>query len=142
MPMSHLIDKWRHRAAVRLATLPSEHALYKAINRKLAGVVKRHRSLINTLLASYGCDPKKFEKLPAISRDPTLRGMLPFKISIANSREDSIRETELAEEEIQIFTDGSAINGKVGAAAILLRAGNSLHLLHIHPWPRKRTHST
>jgi len=92
--------------------------------------------LINTLLASYSCDPKKFEKLPVVSRDPMLCGMLPFEISIANSREDSIREMEHMEEEIQIFTDRSTMNSKVRAAAVLLRAGNSLHLLHIHLGPK------
>jgi len=135
LPMSHLIDKWHHRAAIRLATLPPKHTLFKMVNRKLAGVVKRHCALINTLLASYSCDPKKFEKLPAVSRDPMLCGMLPFKISIANSREDSIRETEHMEEKIQIFTDGSAMNGKVGVAVVLLRAGNPLRSLHIHLGP-------
>ena len=135
LPMTHLIDKWRHRATVRLATLPPEHALFKAVNRKLAAVVRKHRSPINTLLATYGCDPRKMEKLPAISRDPTLHGTLPFEISIADNREDSIRETEHAEEEIQIFTDGSALNGKVRAAAVLLRAGNAPRVLHIHLGP-------
>ena len=72
LPMTHLIDKWCYRATVRMATLPPEHALYKAINRKLAGAVKRHRSPINTLLVTYRCDPRKIEKLPVVSRDPTL----------------------------------------------------------------------
>jgi len=138
LPMTHLIDKWHHRATVRMATLPPEHALYKAINRKLAGAVKRHRSPINTLLATYGCDPRKFEKLPAVARDPMLRSMLPFEISIADSREESIRETEHAEEEIQVFTDGSAMNGKVGAAAVLLRTGNAPCMLHIHLGPETK----
>jgi len=118
-----------------MAMLPPKHALYKTVNRKLAGVVKRHCSLINTLLATYGCDPRRLEKLPAISRDPTLRGMLPFVTSIADSREDSIKETENTEEEIQIYTDRSVINDKVRAAAVLLRAGNSLQVLHIHLGP-------
>ena len=135
LPILHLIDKWRHRATVRMATLPPKHALYKTVNSKLAGAVKRHHSLINTLLATYGCDPRRLEKLPAISRDPTLRGMLPFITSIADNRENSIKETENVEEEIQIYTDRSAINGKVGAAAVLLRAGNSLRILHIHLGP-------
>ena len=126
LPMLHLIDKWRHRATVRMAMLPPEHALYKMVNRKLAGAVKRYCSPINTLLATYGCDPRRLEKLPAISRDPTLRGMLPFVTSIADSREDSIKEMENVEEKIQIYIDGSVINSKVGAAVVLLRAGNSL----------------
>jgi ribonuclease HI len=37
-----------------------------------------------------------------------------------------------AEEEIQVFADGSALEGKVGAAAILLRTGKPTHSLHFH----------
>jgi len=138
LPMTHLIDKWCYRATVRMATLPPEHALYKAINRKLAGAVKRHRSPINTLLVTYSCNPRKFEKLPVVARDPTLHGTLPFEISIADSREESIREMEHAEEEIQVFTDRSAMNSKVGAAVVLLRTGNAPRTLHIHLSPKTK----
>ena len=138
LPMPYLIDKWQHRATVRLAMLPSKHMLFKAVNRKLVGAVKRYCSLINTLLVTYGCDSRKIEKLPAVSRDLTLCSMLPFAISIADSKEDSIRETEHAEEEIQIFMDRSALNGKVGAAVVLLRTGNLPHILHIHLGPKSK----
>jgi len=64
-------------------------------------------------------------------RDPTLQGELPFVTSIADSREDSIKEAESASEEVQVFTDGSALNGKVGAAAILTREGKPPRALHL-----------
>ena len=38
-------------------------------------------------------------------------------------------------EEVQVFTDGSAINGKVGAVAVLIRAGNPTRILHLHLGP-------
>ena len=72
LPIPHLIDKWHHRATISLAMLPPKPPLFKAVNRKLAGTVKRHRSPINTLLVTYRCDPRKIEKLPVVSRDPTL----------------------------------------------------------------------
>jgi len=36
---------------------------------------------------------------------------------------------------VQAFRDGSAINGKVGVAVILTRAGNPLRTLHLHLCP-------
>ena len=125
-----LVDKACHRAALSLATLPEEHPLHKIAN-KITGKIKRHKSPMNSLLAVYRIDLKKIEKIPAVARDPIIQGELPFGTSIAKSREDSIKESENANEKIQIFTDGSAINRMVGVATILTRVGNPLHVLHL-----------
>jgi ribonuclease HI len=42
---------------------------------------------------------------------------------------------ENATEEIQVFTDGSAQEGKVGAAAILIRKNRPDRILHFHLGP-------
>ena len=117
---------------MRLATLPSGHPLHKIVGRKDAGRIKKHRSPVNHLLASYDLDPSMIEKIPAAARDPMSIGTLPFTISIANDRDSSITEVANASEEIQIFTDGSALDGKVGATAVLLKAGRPLCTLNLH----------
>ena len=137
LPASSLIDKWCHRALVRMATLPSDHPLSKIMRKKTAGKLKGHKAPINDLLAKYRYDPNKFEKIPAATRDPTTLGELPFTVNIAPDRDSSIRETENALEAVQVFTDGSATNGKVGAAAVLLRAGNPVRTLRFHLGPEK-----
>jgi len=137
LPAPMLVDKWCHRAAVRLAMLPKEHPLHRIVQNKRLGKIIHHKSPLNSLLAAYRHDPKKMEKIPVVQRDPTLQGKLPFTISISISRDDSISKAENASEAVQIFTDGLAINGKVGVAAILTRRGNPLCALHLYLGPEK-----
>src|SRR5712691_4761864 len=129
-------SKQCHSAALRLAILPSEHPLHKTVGRKITGKIKRHKSPLNSLLAAHSYDPKKIEKIPTVARDPTMQGKLPFKVSIAENRDDSTKETLNATKEIQVYTDGSAINGKVGATAVLIRAGNPTCTLHLNLGPK------
>jgi len=93
---------------------------------------------MNSLLAAYRFNPKKIEKIPATARDPMLQGELPFVTSIADSREDSIKEAESAREKVQVYTDGSALNSKVGAAAILTREGKPPCALHLTLGPESK----
>jgi hypothetical protein len=132
LPAPLIINKWQHRALIRLATLPSDHPLHRVVTRKNAGKTKRHKSPISSLLVAYNYDTKKVKKIPTTARDPTLKGTLPFITHMAPDREDSIEEAANATEEVIVFTDGSAINGKVGVAATLTRQGNPLRTLHLH----------
>jgi hypothetical protein len=118
-----------------MAMLPREHPLHKIVGRKSAGKVKRHKSSINSLLAEYEYDLKRFKKIPASTRDPMQSGKHPFTTNTAPDRNSSIRTLKNANEEVQVFTDGSAIDGKVGAAAVLARTGNPPRTLHFHLGP-------
>jgi ribonuclease HI len=122
---------------VRLATLPGDHPLHKIVGRKDTSRIKTHRSPINLLLTSYSFSPSSVEKIPSAARDPMHIGKLPFSISIANDRDSSITEATNAAEDTQIFMDGSAMEGKVGAAAILLKADRPPRVLHLHLGPEK-----
>jgi hypothetical protein len=86
-------------------------------------MTKWHKSPVNFLLERYGYNTKRFEKIPAVTRNPMQSGKLPFKTEIAESRDVSTRDATNAKEEVQVYGDGSAMNSKVGAAAILIRAG-------------------
>jgi ribonuclease HI/exonuclease III len=137
LPAPFTIDKWQHRALVRMAMLPNDHPLYGVVARKNTGKIKSHKAPINKLLATYSYDTTKFEKIPATARDPTQIGKLPFQTHIATCREDSIEEAANASEEVIVYTDGSAMNGKVGAAAVLTRADNPPRTLRLHLGPEK-----
>ena len=132
LPATLNIDKWCHRAIIRMAMLPKDHPLHKTINRKNIREVKHHRTAIHHLLDYYDLDPNIIEKIPAAPRDPSLAGKIPFVISIPEDRESSKLEAENAEEEVQVYSDGLALEGKVGAAAVLLRAGRITRTLHFH----------
>lgn len=64
-------------------------------------------------------NPKLIEKIHSKPCNPTFSGILPFNISIPSSKEASILADRYTEEEIKIYIDGSAHNGKVGAVAVL-----------------------
>ena len=76
-------------------------------------------------------DPNKIEKIPAMSCDPILAVKNPFVISIPVDRGSLTREAMNAEEEVQVFSDRLAIEGKVGVAVVLLRAGKPACILHL-----------
>src|SRR5216684_30425 len=92
--------------------LPKEHPLHKIIRNHRTSKVKRHRGPLHHLVRWF--------KLDAL------------KTSIANSREESIKKAVNAKEELQIYSDGSALEGKVGAAAILIYKGRHTQTLHYH----------
>jgi len=77
-------------------------------------------------------NPRRTKKIPATLSNPITTAKNLFAISIAKDRDSSMREAANTEEEVQVFLDGSAMEGKVGAAAILLRAGKPAHILHLH----------
>jgi len=135
LPAVLLVDKWCHRVALHLAMLPEKHPLYGTVCNKITGKIQKHKSPINNLLAAYRHDPRKIKKIPAVARNPMLQGILPFAVSIAENREDSIREAENTSEAVQVFMDSSAINGKVGVAVVLTRAGNPPCMLHFNLGP-------
>ena len=130
-----MVEKWCRKAVVRLATLPPEHPLYKPVKAIKGRYIKRHRSPLHLLFNNTPFDPKSIKKIPTKPRDPALTGKLPFNISIASSKEASIREDRLDNKTIKIYSDGSAHKGKVGAAATLIRPGQPPKSLHLHLGP-------
>jgi len=132
LPATSTINKWCHRAYTRMATLPQEHPLFKPINWKITATTKRHKGPLHNLARTYNLDARKVEKIPSYARNPSKTGILPFQVSIPADKEASVREAANASEEIQVYSDGSAQGGKVGAAAILIRKNRPDRMLHLH----------
>lgn len=126
------LENWCLKAAVRLATLPPEHPLFKLIQTSANRYVKRHRSPLHYLFAHFNLNVNGMEKIPIKPRNPAHYSTLLFDISIPTSKEESIHIAQLAEEEIKVYMDGSGTNGKVGAAATLMQQGKPNRTLHYH----------
>jgi ribonuclease HI len=131
-PVEQTIVRWCHKAAVRLATLPPEHPLYKPVKASAAKNIKRHKAPLHNLMRLLDHDPKEIEKISVAVRNPMDTNKIPLRISIADNKESSKIEAQNANETVQIFTDGSALNKKLGAAAILIRPGQRNRILHYH----------
>ena len=132
LPVPLLVDKICYRALTRLAMLPPGHPLFPLVRKNASGRVKRHRAPLHILLSLYKLNPTLVEKIPPTARNPEQVGKLPFNIRVPKDRKSSVAEAAAAREEIQVYSDGSAIEGKVGAAAILMKRGAITNSLHYH----------
>jgi ribonuclease HI len=133
--MQATIDKWCHRAALRLTTLPPEHPLHGPVKRSASRYVKRHRSPLHFLAQAFNIKASRVVKTPATGRNPAHAGKRPFRTSIAVNKEASIEEDAKALEKVKVYSDGSAQDGKVGAAAVLIHAGKASRTLRYHLGP-------
>ena len=128
------INKHCHMVLTRMAMLPEDHPLHSTIKRKNTCKVKYYHTALHHLLDQYqnSIDPTKIEKIPATSHNPICEVKNPFTISIPKDKESLTKEAENAEEEVQVFLDRLAMKGKVGAAAVLLRADKPTCILYFH----------
>ena len=131
-PMNLEVEKHCGRAALRLATLPGQHPLTKLVRKCAKRKVKKHKSPLHSLANAYEMSPESHESIPVAIRNPSRIGKELFRIHIPSSKEESKREDAEAPEHVRIYTDGSAHDGTVGAAAIVTRDGKNIGKLRYH----------
>jgi hypothetical protein len=130
-PFHLTLDKIRHRALLRMATLPETHPVHQHIRRAHKIHVKRHRSPLHCLLAAYKwINPDRTETIDAVRMGPKWKPLLG--ISIAPDKDEAKKEVQENQAEVKIFTDGSGYEGGIGAAAILLRRDKPIRVLRYH----------
>jgi ribonuclease HI len=123
LPFHLAINRQLHNEALRIATLPEDHPLYSHIREAAAKPrMKRHPSQLHFLCARFKLEPDWIETIPAFRQGTRWRP--DFKTVITADKEQALEEARLAGERIQIYTDGSVIDGKVGAAADLWIGNN------------------
>ena len=133
-PIPLLMQKICHRAAVRLASLPQSHPLYKKIRWIAKHNVISHRSSLHNLIHSFRINPEKIETIDRTKKCPPLDGSM-FLTRIPRDKGDAIKEQRQLKEDIQIFTDGSGFNGGIGASAVLFRNGKESRSLRYYLGP-------
>jgi ribonuclease HI/exonuclease III len=119
LPLPLIIDKIRHRAAIQLGTLPETHPLSKAVTNARARFIKRHPTTLHELTWTYDIQPKKLETIGTITRNAYWKPR--YKIIISKTKEEAMSLDEEDTANIKIYTDGSGIDGMIGAAAVLRR---------------------
>jgi ribonuclease HI len=132
LPMEGRVSKFCHSAITRMATLLREHPLYKPVKRSAKGNIRRHCSPLHTLAGVFGINPEDSEKIPPVHIHPKEQGSQLVHTDIPSNKEASKEKDKNAREAIRVYSNGSAHNGKVGAAAILKRVGQPDHTLKIH----------
>ncbi|GBE90128.1 hypothetical protein SCP_1801520 [Sparassis crispa] len=133
LPFPLLVDKHCHRAAVHLCILPPEHPLHAHVKTASTRFVKHHCSPIHELLHAYRLQPDTIETISPARFPPAWSP--PFQVSIAGSKGDALKdEAQWAEKQgICVYSDGSDIDGGVGAAAVLYRRDRATpKILHFY----------
>jgi ribonuclease HI len=126
LPFQQTLCKICHRATLRMATLPEAHPLKRGVKtaynfctkRNFQGR-KRHASPIHKLFNEFKIDPAKLETISPVRHYP--KWELDTTISIAGKKKDALKEEEEADEDLRAYSDGSAYEGGVGGAAVLMR---------------------
>jgi ribonuclease HI len=131
LPMHLKIGKVLFRAAVRLAALPDSHPLRKQYRLAGARKTKRHKSALHHMTQLYGIRANSVETIPVVRQNPAERNLLPANIEISMDKAASVQLDANSTETIKVYSDGSAHNGKVGAAAVLIRRGKADRVLRL-----------
>ena len=119
IPLQLQIRKICQNLALRIATLPAHHPLFRTANKAAKKVPKRHPSPLQIILCLLPAHPSKMETIDTL-RKP-LEWRQPFATRIPNSEEEALALNNENMDDVKLFTDGSGLNGHIGAAAVLTR---------------------
>jgi len=118
-PLQLHIEKICHNSAIRIATLPKHHPLYNDARKAATRLPKRHPSSLQIILYSLPLLPHDIETVDTIKKAPSWTP--PVETQISNTAEEAIELDNTNEDDIKIYTDGSGLDGNIGAAAVLTR---------------------
>ena len=130
-PFHLLVDRMIIREASRLCTLPPTHPLYAHVKRA-AKWVKRHRSPLHEILAAYDLRPTEIETIAATRYPPGWRA--PCAVSISATKDDTANDEQkwVEKDGWRVYSDGSDVDGGVGAAAVLTAPGRNPKVLRYY----------
>ena len=130
-PIPLMLHRICHRAALRLASLPVMHLLHSTFRTHAKRYIKSHRSPLHELASIYNITPDNIELSSPVHSPPAYE--IKAKVPMLPLGEEETSENEqLGEDDIQVFTDGSGLNGQVGTAAVMYRRGWVPRVLRYH----------
>ncbi|QRV84548.1 Reverse transcriptase from transposon X-element protein [Ceratobasidium sp. AG-Ba] len=135
LPIDLAMNLVCYRATVRMATLPVSNPLHRHLV-KAGRYVKRHRSALHELLHTFNILPSTFAPAPEPLTTPKILKIL--NPTIPPSKEAALAAIERVNADVRIYSDGSGIDGGIGAAAVLCRDGQPDKILRLHLGSNKR----
>ncbi|KAG1828311.1 hypothetical protein F4604DRAFT_1545230, partial [Suillus subluteus] len=124
LPFQQNLRKICHRSTLRMATLPASHPLKKDImsayryrSKHNFDKAKRHPSPLHALAYEFQINPEDTEIVEPVRHYP--KWIPDVNLSIAQKPEEAYYEDAQADEEIRVYSDGSAVDGVGGAAVIM-----------------------
>ena len=130
LPVKFLLQNICHRAILRMASLPPSHPLHKPVLTRAKRYIMSHCSPLHELAHIFGIAPQDLETITPTSSLPNCQ--LKCKMVIHGSAEESEAYAMDCQSELIIYSDGSGIGGRRGAATVLCKAGCSLKTLRLH----------
>ena len=125
LPASQQIEKIFMKTAIRLGTIPNTHPLYRHITEATKHHIKHHHSPINDMIHEHRINQRKTTKIAAVRQDPKWS----FKGTCIIEDTVTLIEAEKKDKaKTKVYTDGSGIDGKVGAAAVLFVDGEEVEV--------------
>jgi len=127
-----MLERICHSATIRAVTLPRGHPIRAMVQRYSKAPAKTHLPPLQKMIKRFQIKPQHYKTIMPDPRSPTYKKT--FTSTIAESKEESIKEEKKDEADIRIYTDGSGYKGSVRAAAVLYRKGvqEPMKTLHFH----------
>lgn len=124
LPFHILVEQHRMQAALRLAALPESHPLYHAVATSARRFVKRFPTPLHFLMSQLRelrVRPEKLERIAAVRQ--ANKWVADLRITIASTKEEAVAADEEETSALVVYSDGSGLEGRIGAAAVLFRDG-------------------
>src|SRR6266481_8963449 len=133
IPTELLLHRICHRATLHLAALPDPHPLHKVVKQTACRDIKHHRSSLHQLFHTFGLRPAECKTISLTTRPPNKEDI--FLTRIAPTREVSKEEDRADQVKLQVYSDGSGLDGEAGAATVLFRGGQAFKMLRHYLGP-------
>jgi len=121
LPMELLLKKICHRSALRLCSLGPENPASRLTAKYTNQPATRHITSIQHHCQLFKLNPSKIEKIPAALRLKEPK----YSAEPAKTKTQAIIDETQDNAPLRAYTDGSRVDGMVGAAAVLFKHGEA-----------------
>jgi ribonuclease HI len=130
IPTRLRMEEQLFKATLRLCSLPEYHPLLPYVRKCANRYVQSHRSPLHELFHAFDLHPDCIETLHPIRFYPPSWSPR-FTTYIADDKDEAADYCRGRNDDIRIYTDGSGLDGGIGAASVCFYRGET-HTAHYH----------